>query len=88
MSAVVGQCLVLIPFILGSRILTSSNSNEQIIRNLTLAGLFYSLAMLFEIRMSPQLQNWIYGFTPGEFYQQARGDTFRPIVFMGHGLAT
>lgn len=85
-SSVISQCVILIPFILGRNILTTERSTEQIFRSLAIAGLFYSLPMLFEIRMSPQLQAWIYGFMPGEFYQQAREGSFRPTVFMGHGL--
>jgi len=42
--------------------------------------------MLFEIRMSPQLHRWVYGFFPHSFAQQIRGGGFRPVVFMGHGL--
>jgi hypothetical protein len=53
---------------------------------LAVAGLFYSLPMLFEIRMSPQLHTWIYGYFPHSFAQQFRSDGFRPVVFMGHGL--
>ena len=36
--------------------------------------------------MSPQLHTWIYGYFPHSFAQQVRGDGFRPIVFLGHGL--
>jgi hypothetical protein len=43
--------------------------------------------MLFEVRMSPQLNNWIYGYRASEFIQQVRGDSYRPVVFVGHGLA-
>jgi hypothetical protein len=86
-SSVLSQCIVVIPFIFARQILTSPQSNEQILRYLSVTGLLLSLPMLFEIRMSPQLQGYIYGFIPGEFYQQARGETFRPILFMGHGIA-
>jgi hypothetical protein len=85
-SSVISQTIVVIPFILGRNILTTEASTEQILYCLVLAGLFYSLPMLFEIRMSPQLQAWIYGFMPGDFYQEARDGSFRPTVFMGHGL--
>ena len=50
------------------------------------AGLIYSLPMLFEIRISPNLQSWIYGFAPSDFIMTRRGGGFRPMVFMGHGL--
>jgi hypothetical protein len=50
--------------------------------------LFYSLPMLFEIRMSPQLHRWIYGYFPhASFAQQMRDGGFRPVVFFTHGLA-
>ena len=53
---------------------------------LIVAGLFYSLPMLFEVRMSPQLHTWIYGYFPHSFLQQMREGGFRPVVFLGHGL--
>jgi hypothetical protein len=55
-------------------------------RILVVAGLVYSLPMLFEIRMSPQLHYWFYGYQPSEFVQLMRDGGFRPMVFMGHGL--
>lgn len=36
--------------------------------------------------MSPQLNTWIYGFFPHSFLQHMRGDGFRPLVFLPHGL--
>ena len=42
--------------------------------------------MLFEVRMSPQLHYWIYGYHASEFAQAMREGGFRPMVFMGHGL--
>jgi hypothetical protein len=87
-SSVIMQAVIVIPFVLGRNILTTGRSIKQIFRCFAIAGLFYSLPMLFETRMSPQLQIWIYGFMPGEFYQQAREGSFRPTVFMGHGLIT
>ena len=58
----------------------------QILRVLVIAGLLYSLPMLFEVRMSPQLHTWIYGYFPTDFSQTYRDGAFRPVVFMGHGL--
>jgi hypothetical protein len=85
-SAVVGQFLTLIPFFLGRHLLRSSADNEEILRVLVIAGLLYSLPILFEVRMSPQLHTWIYGYFPHSFAQQMRDAGFRPVVFMGHGL--
>jgi hypothetical protein len=75
-----------LPFIFGRRFLNDLNDNEYIFRVLTIVGLFYSVLMLFEIRMSPQLHNWIYGYTPAQFIQNMRAGGFRPIVFLGGGL--
>jgi hypothetical protein len=44
------------------------------------------LPMLLEIRLSPQLHTWIYGYFPHMFAQQMREGGFRPVVFLGHGL--
>jgi hypothetical protein len=86
LSAVVGQFLLLIPFFVGRQILRSPRDTAEILKILVIAGLLYSLPMLFEIRMSPQLHYWIYGYYPSEFIQSMREGGFRPIVFMGHGL--
>lgn len=50
-------------------------------------GLVYAPLCLLEIRLSPQLHTWIYGFHQHSFGQAARGDAWRPVVFMEHGLA-
>jgi hypothetical protein len=42
--------------------------------------------MLLEVRLSPQLNIWIYGYFQHNFEQMMRGDGFRPIVFLYHGL--
>lgn len=86
LSAAVAQLIVLLPFLLGRRHLGSFEDNRAILRGLTLAGLIYTLPMLLEIRLSPQLHAWIYGYFPHSFEQQMRDGGFRPVVFLGHGL--
>jgi hypothetical protein len=88
LSAVVAQFLFLIPFFLGRQFLSGAGDTEDVLRVLIVAGLFYSLPMLFEVRMSPQLHTWIYGYFPHSFVQQMREGGFRPVVFLGHGLLT
>ncbi len=85
-STIINQYLILIPFILGSQLIKTNEDQLLIFKLVVIAGLAYSLPILFEIRMSPQLHTWIYGFFPHSFIQQYRYDGFRPVVFLGHGL--
>jgi len=85
-SAVEANFLFLIPFFLGRQYLVTATRNFEILRVLVVAGLIYSLPMLFEVRMSPQFHYWIYGYYPTDFIQSMRDGGFRPMVFMGHGL--
>jgi len=80
--------LMLVPMYIGSRFLASDYGRSVLLKALPTAMVFYSLPMLFEIRMSPQLHRWVYGYFPHEsFAQQMRGGGFRPVVFFSHGLA-
>ena len=85
LSAIVAQLLFLLPFFLGRQLLRNSADIEEILRTLIIAGLLYSLPMLFEIRMSPQLHYWFYGYRPFGFDTQMRYGGFRPTVFMETG---
>jgi hypothetical protein len=53
---------------------------------IVLGGVIYAPLCLFELRFSPQLHNWVYGYFQHEFIQTVRGESFRPMVFMEHGL--
>lgn len=80
--------LTIIPMYIGSRFLASDTGRSVLLKALPTAMVFYSLPMLFEIRMSPQLHRWVYGYFPHEsFAQQIRGSGFRPVVFFSHGLS-
>jgi hypothetical protein len=87
LSSVVAEFLSILPFFLGRHVLKGEADNIEIFRTLVIAGLIYSVPMLFEIRMSPQLHNWVYGYLPSDFFQEVRDGGFRPVVFLGHGLA-
>jgi len=86
LSTIINQYLTLLPFILGLQLIKSQHDQILLFKLLVIAGLAYSVPILFEVRMSPQLHTWIYGFFPHSFIQQYRYDGFRPVVFMGHGL--
>jgi len=86
LSSVIRQFLLVAPFFMGRRFFRTYEQQLILFKILVVAGLYYSVLMLFEIRMSPQLHTWIYGFFPHSFLQQMRQGGFRPVVFMGHGL--
>lgn len=80
------NAIVLVPFIAGYGLINSERRRRDVIAILVMAALAYSVLMLIEVRLSPQLHRWVYGFFPHDFIQQVRGDGFRPAVFLGHGL--
>ena len=85
-STVINQCLAILPLIMGRQFFRTYETQLLMFKTLVVAGLFYSILMLFEVRMSPQLHTWVYDYFPHSFGQQKRGGGFRPVVFMGHGL--
>ncbi|PCJ30686.1 MAG: hypothetical protein COA90_08535 [Gammaproteobacteria bacterium] len=85
-STVVNQFLIIMPFFIGRSLFKTYAHQLLMFRFLVAAGLLYSIPMLLEVRLSPQLHVWVYGFFPHSFLQQMRFDGFRPVVFMGHGL--
>ena len=85
-SMVIGNAIAIIPFVLAMNFLRSIRDLRDIMMALLIGCLIYSLPMLFEVRMSPQLNTWIYGFFQHSFGQMMRGGGFRPIVFLYHGL--
>jgi hypothetical protein len=85
-SAISYQFIALIPFFLARHLLRTEAAMKDIVGALITAGLIYSLPMLLEARLSPQLNIWIYGFFQHDFAQTMRDGGFRPIVFMPHGL--
>lgn len=86
LSTVEYQLFQIIPLVLGRQFLRSPRENEMLLRVFVIACLLYSLPMLLEVRLSPQLHTWVYGYFPHSFLQQIRAGGFRPVVFLGHGL--
>lgn len=86
-SAMINNALDLVPFLLGAALLSDAKGHRDIVRAMVIAALIYSLPILAEIRLSPFLQDKIYGVVRlGYFAQQMRGGGFRAMVFLGHGL--
>ncbi len=78
--------LPLLILLTARKFLGGEAGQRAVLYALLLAGLFYSLPTLLEIRLSPQLHNWIYGGFPHSWIQHLRGSGFRPVVFQTHGL--
>jgi hypothetical protein len=85
-SAAIVTFIYLLPFFLARQFLRSAEDTFELLRALVIAGLAYSLPVLFEVHMSPQLHTWIYGYIPNSITQEFRQGSFRPMVFLGTGL--
>ena len=78
--------LSLIPFFLGRKFLATDEGNRVLVFSVVTAGLLYSLPTLAEVRLSPQIHNWTYGYFQHSWLQHRRGDGFRPVVYLSHAL--
>lgn len=85
-SVLINQVLILLPFLLARQFLSTPDGMRELLLALVLGGLVYTIPALIEIRLSPQMHIWVYGFFQHEFGQMIRGDGFRPIVFLPHAL--
>jgi len=85
-ALVITQAMMLSPVILARNILASETAQRDMLKTLMIGGLIYSVLMLIEIRLSPQLNLWIYGYFQHYFAQTIRFGGFRPVVFLNHGL--
>ena len=86
LAAIAYQAIALMPFFLARRYLGSPEGARAIIAALVAAGLAYSVPMIIEAVMSPQMNVWVYGFFQHDFFQTIRYGGYRPVVFLPHGL--
>jgi O-antigen ligase len=83
---VIQQVLLVIPFLLARRFLSQAEDQRDLMFAFMIGGLLYSLPMLLEVRLSPQLNLWVYGYYQHDFSQTIRFGGFRPMVFLYHGI--
>lgn len=74
------------PYFLGRLYLGNLSGLKQLAIGIIAGGILYVPLCLLEIRLSPQLHRWVYGFHAHSFEQTFRLGGFRPTVFMEHGL--
>lgn len=85
-SIALGYLMAILPFFLARRFLAHPEHHRALLTILMFAGALYSFLALYEVRMSPQLSNMIYGYFPHSWLQHIRANGYRPIVFLQHGL--
>lgn len=79
--------LVFVPYYLGAALYRDRDSLRDFVRIFCTAGVLYAPLVMLELRFSPQLHRWVYGFYQHSWLQVMRDGAFRPMVFMHHGLA-
>lgn len=86
LSVVVAQGITILPFLMGRALLASETGLRELLRAIMIGGLLYTIPALIEVRLSPQINVWVYGFFQHSFEQMMRDGGFRPIVFLPHAL--
>ena len=76
-----------LPYLIGKLYFNTVDAKKELVLAIIIGGLIYIPLCMIEIRFSPQLHKWIYGFHAREdFGQTMRYGGYRPTVFMIHGL--
>jgi hypothetical protein len=78
---------VSVPFFIGCTLFRKPKDFRDLLAGFVVAAVIYAPLALFEVRMSPQLHLWVYGYFQHAFDQTKRWGGFRPMVFMSHGLS-
>lgn len=88
MSAVMYQSLTwFMPYFFGRIYLGDQRGMRELVLALVIAALVYAPFCIVEMILSPQFHRWTYGYHQHDFIQQVRGNAYRPMVYMQHGLA-
>lgn len=76
-----------LPFFVGRAMFTDRRALRALLEAIVVWGVVYVFLTLIEIRLSPQLHHWIYGYHQMDFSMAMRFGGYRPMVFMRTGLA-
>ena len=82
----VNQAIILFGFLAARPLLRTEEAQRDLLIAFVVGGLAYSIPMLVEVRLSPQMNVWVYGFMQSSFAQSIRAGGFRPMVFLFHGI--
>ena len=87
LSVMLGQIVTWgLPYLIGRVYFDDLASLRELAIGIFIGGLVYMPLCWIEMRLSPQLHKWIYGFYQHGFLQTIRFGGYRPMVFMQHGL--
>ncbi len=78
---------IVLPYLIGRVLFRHAADAKDLLKAFVVFALVYTPLILIELKMSPQLHTWIYGYRQHAWGQTKRGDAWRPQVFMEHGLA-
>lgn len=78
---------IYLPFFLGRAVMRDRRDARDLLWGLAMAGLVYSPLAWLEVRLSPQLNRWFYGYHQMAFSMTMRFGGYRPSIFMQNGLA-
>lgn len=73
-------------YMVGRVLVSNLNDVRECALAILLAGIVIIPLCLFEIRMSPQLHRWVYGFYQQPFHMAKRLGGYRPMLMFRHGI--
>lgn len=76
-----------IPYLLGRKYFSDRAALRDLALAIVIGAAVYAPLCLIEVRLSPQLHHWVYGYSQHDFAQTVRFGGYRPMVFLEHGLA-
>lgn len=79
---------VVVPFALGRIYLDSPDAIRDLAIAIVVGTAIYAILAVFEMRFSPQLNQWVYGLSGAWSGFSKRFGGWRPRVFQFHGLGT
>ncbi len=80
------QMIHLTPFFVARQFLATEKAQKELLIALLVGGLAYSIPALLEVRLSPQMNVWTYGFFQHNFSQTIRYDGYRPVVYVTNSI--
>lgn len=76
-----------VPYFIGRLYFSELEGLRELAIGIMIGGLAYVPLCLLEIRLSPQLHAWLYGYHQAPFAHHLRFGGYRPKVFLESGLA-